>query len=90
MGFLRTLFSKRESKDEIADRIFALCDKDYPDYKEKHKDNILAPPIKANTAMHELIAHLLGENWYVSYSCGDEQVFTEALFEIEQKYKRVK
>ena len=80
---------RRESEEEIAKRIFDICDKDFPDYKERHPDNILAPPMKPESFAHEVIRHLLGPNWYVSYSCGIKQVCTEALFEIERKYRRV-
>lgn len=89
MGILRKLFKRRESPDAVKKRILDLCDKDYPDYKERHKDNILAPPIKATTAMNELIIHLLGKDWYVPYCCNGEQAYTEALCEIEMRYKRV-
>lgn len=83
------MFKRKESMEDIANRIFDICDKDFPDYKERHPDNILAPPMKQESFVYEVIRHLLGPNWYVNYSCGISQVCTEALFEIEQKYKRV-
>lgn len=43
---------------------------------------ILSPPTDAQEAMNLLIEFFLGKNWYVAYSCGAEQVNTEALFAI--------
>ena len=83
------MFKRRESKEEIANRIYDICEKSFPGYQETHPDNILAPPMKPEAFVYEVIRHLLGPNWYVTYSCGINQVCTEALFDIEMKYKRV-
>ena len=64
------MFKRRESKEEIAERIYAICEKSFPGYQEAHPDNILAPPMKPEDFVYEVIRHLLGPNWYVNYSCG--------------------
>ena len=79
-------FKRKKSNNSIAKRILDLAYKDFPDHKDDN--NIFAPPIKAETAMDELIRYLLGEDWYVSYSASRQQIYTEALYEIERRYKK--
>lgn len=53
----------------------------------QHGDcGILAPPLSSDEAMRLLVKYLLGDNWYVAYSCGQEQVNTEIVISIIQKY----
>jgi len=49
---------------------------------------MLAPPCPAQVALDAIIEHLLGENWYVPYSCNVEQTNTEAVCVIIEEYKR--
>lgn len=52
---------------------------------------ILAPPMKAQTAVHELCRYFLGEDWYDSSGATHpEQVNTAIVAEIEMKYKGAK
>jgi hypothetical protein len=48
---------------------------------------ILAPPMDAQVAVYELCRYFLGEDWYVSYSCGAEQANTEIVYAIESSYR---
>lgn len=80
----RRLFS--EKNENIYNRVLELCYKDHPE--ERYSDNIFPPPMKAETAMHELITHLLGDDWYVMYPAGPEQIYTEAVYAIECMYHR--
>lgn len=75
-----------EKNKDVGDRVLELCYKDYPE--ERYSDNILPPPMKAETAMSELITHLLGDDWYVMYPAGPEQIYTEAVYAIERMYHR--
>lgn len=43
------------------------------------------PPIKADKGLQILIDHFLGENWYVSLPMSDEQMYTQAIFEILER-----
>ena len=52
---------------------------------------ILAPPMKAQTAVNELCRYFLGEDWYDSSGATHpEQVNTAIVAEIEMKYKGAK
>lgn len=52
---------------------------------------ILAPPMKAQTAVNELCRYFLGEDWYDSSGAtSPEQVNTTIVAEIEMKYKGAK
>ena len=54
----------------------------------ENKDNILAPCMDAQTAVNFLIDYLIGDDWYVAYSACTEQVNTEAVMFILQKFSR--
>lgn len=52
---------------------------------------ILAPPMKAQTAVNELCRYFLGEDWYdYSGATHPEQVNTAIVAEIEMRYKGAK
>lgn len=74
---------KKETKDEIKDRIFKICNtnKDY---------GIFPPPMNSTDAIIELCNHLLGEGWYTSMPVSQEQINTIIVYEIETRYKRIK
>lgn len=73
---------KRESNEQIRERLFKLCKEG--DY------GICPPPMDAQTALNEISKHLLGENWCVNIPISQEQVNTEIVFAIEERYKRIK
>ena len=54
----------------------------------ENKDNILAPCMDAQTAVNFLIDYLIGDAWYVAYPACTEQVNTEAVIFILQKFSR--
>lgn len=54
----------------------------------ENKDNILAPCMDAQTAVNFLIDYLIGDDWYVAYPACTEQVNTEAVMFILQKFSR--
>ena len=54
----------------------------------ENKDNILAPCMDAQTAVNFLIDYLIGDDWYVAYPACTEQVNTEAVMLILQKFSR--
>lgn len=59
--------------------------------KQLHLSNdvdygMYAPPTKAQEGLNILIKHLLGEDWYVVDSIGVEQVNSEAIYMILEKY----
>lgn len=87
-NIIMKLFKRKESVEDISKRILDLAYKDFPD--QRNSDNILAPPMKAETAIDELIRYLLGEDWYVSYPASRQQIYTEAVYDIERIYKRYK
>ena len=71
---------KKETDEERCKRILNLCEKG--DY------GILAPPMKAQTAVDELCRYFLGEDWYDSSGATHpEQVNTTIVYEIEKRYK---
>lgn len=74
---------KKESNEQIRQRILSLCEQD-KDY------GICPPPMDAQTALNEISKHLLGENWCVNIPISQEQVNTEIVFAIEERYKRIK
>jgi len=51
---------------------------------------ICSPPMNAQVAVNELCRYFLGENWYTAMPESQEQVNTEIVFEIEEKYKGYK
>ena len=52
------------------------------------EDDLCDPPTDPRTAIHILIDHLLGEDWYVAMPEGDDQVITVAVAEILNKYPK--
>ena len=65
------------------EHILSLC--------EPGNYGILAPPMKAQTAVNELCRYFLGEDWYDSSGAtSPEQVNTAIVAEIEMKYKGAK
>lgn len=54
----------------------------------ENKDNILAPCMDAQTAVNFLIDYLIGDDWHVAYPACTEQVNTEAVMFILQKFSR--
>lgn len=54
--------------------------------KDGHDYGMLPPPTTAKDALNVLINHFLGENWYVEMPMGVEQIYTEAVYEILEKY----
>lgn len=74
-----SIFKKKETNTEIADRIIKLTDgKDY---------GIFPPPMNAQVAVDELCRYLLGDDWYSVNPLCSEQINTEIVYEIECKYK---
>lgn len=52
---------------------------------------ILAPPMKAQTAVYELCRYFLGDDWYdASGATHTEQINTAIVAAIEHKYKGAK
>ena len=75
------LFNKRNKLDKK--HILNLC--------ESWNYSYLAPPMKAQVALHELCRYFLGEDWYDSSGATDtEQVNTAIVCEIERRYKGCK
>lgn len=52
------------------------------------KDNLCDPPTDPRMAIHILIDHFLGEDWYVVMPESDDQVITVAVAEILNKYPK--
>jgi hypothetical protein len=61
------------------------------DFKELLHNNsdkdygLCPPPIKAQKALNILVEHFLGKDWYVTTPMGQEQVNSEAVYEILRK-----
>jgi hypothetical protein len=57
--------------------------------KENNFDyGLCPPPIKAEKGLDILIKHFLGDNWYTSMPLNTEQVYTEAIYTIIEKYQK--
>lgn len=70
---------KKESSEELRNRISKLC---------KNEDcGLCSSSMDAQVALNELSRYLLGENWYTTMPLSQEQVNTEIVYAIEQKYK---
>ena len=52
------------------------------------EDVLCDPPTDPRMAIHILIDHLLGEDWYVVMPEGDDQVITVAVAEILNEYPK--
>ena len=53
------------------------------------EDDLCDPPTDPRMAIHILIDHLLGEDWYVAMPESDDQVITVAVAEILNKYPKL-
>lgn len=62
----------------------------FPEFlkEEWESDNMLPPALSAQDAINFLKDYLLGENWYVPYSCGAGQANTEIVYDILDKYSK--
>ena len=82
-GEKRIELTKKESffekPEDMQNRLYELTDK--KDY------GIIAPPTNPYVAMNELIGFFLGPGWYSMNPVSSEQVYTEALYEIERIYQ---
>ena len=60
------------------------------DWLKEHdeKDNILAPPMDAQTAVNFLCDYLLGEDFVIMYPASNDQANTEIVCEILHKYSK--
>lgn len=56
--------------------------------KNKQEDNLLPPPLSDKKAILFLKEYLLGEDWYVNYSASAEQINTEIVYAILEKYSK--
>ena len=56
--------------------------------KNWQKDNMFPPPLNAQLALQFLKDYLLGENWYVINPLGQEQINSEMVAEILNKYSK--
>lgn len=71
-----------KKEETLKERILKLTDgKDY---------GICSPPMKAQVALNELCRYFLGENWYTVLPESTEQINTEIVYEIENRYKGYK
>jgi hypothetical protein len=61
--------------------------KDLEECSEKYY-GLCPPPLQAQKGLSILINHLLGEDWYVDISMGQEQVNTMAVYHILEKYSK--
>lgn len=65
------------------------CDLFYKKVMEKenwNEDDLCDPPIEPREGIHILIDELLGEDWYVAMPENDNQVITQAIYQIIYKY----
>ena len=62
---------------EFAKMVYDMADEDY---------GICPPPIEAQIGLNVLINHFLGDNWYASLPLGVEQVNTEAVLAILERF----
>lgn len=76
------LFKKKETNQQIADRVFNLA---------KPIDcGIFPPPMDAQVAVNELCRYILGDDWYSVNPLCAEQINSEIIYEIECKLKKWK
>lgn len=67
-----------EKPEDMAERLYQLTDK---------KDCDVYPPTDPYKAMNEMIEFFLGPGWYSVNTISQEQIYTEALYEIERRYQ---
>lgn len=60
----------------------------YENSKEDY--GIFPPPTNAQHGLNILMNHFLGDDWYTTCSIHNEQVNTEAIYEILRKYPKNK
>jgi hypothetical protein len=46
---------------------------------------LMPPPISAEKGLNVLIEHFLGKDWYTTSPLSQEQVYTEAIYQILEK-----
>lgn len=51
---------------------------------------LCAPPLDSQKALNILIEHFLGDDWYVVMPISQQQVNTEAVYEILRKFPKKK
>ena len=73
----------KESEKDIQDRINSLSDN-----TEDKSMNMNS--ISDQKTLNEICDHLLGDNWYIADPISASQVNSQIVYEIENKYKRVK
>lgn len=56
--------------------------------KNWQKDNMFPPPLNVQLALQFLKDYLLGEDWYVVNPLGQEQINSEIVAEILNKYSK--
>lgn len=54
----------------------------------KDKENLLPPPLPYDLGIHFLKQYLLGEDWYVNYPGSGEQITTDIVYAILDKYSK--
>lgn len=67
--------------DDFLEEVYHKQDKDY---------GLCAPPTNAQDGLNTLMNHFLGEDWYTTCSMHNEQVNTEAIYEILKRYPKGK
>lgn len=60
------------------------------DENGKEYYGIMPPPTNAQHGLNILIEHFLGKDWYTTCSMHNEQVNTEAIYQILKKYPQKK
>ena len=73
----------KESEKDIMDRISSLSDN-----IEDQSMNMNS--ISDQKTLNEICDHLLGDNWYIADPISASQANSQIVYEIENKYKRVK
>ena len=58
--------------------------------KDPNDYGLCPVPTTAEDAMKVIMKHFLGEDWYVVMPLSTEQCYTEAVYEILQRNKKVK
>ena len=54
----------------------------------KEDYGLCPPPLNAQEGLNVLIEHFLGKGWYVTMPLNQEQVNTQAVYEILEKYSK--
>lgn len=56
--------------------------------ENQDKENIIPPGMSDEEAINFLKNYLLGEDWYIAYSCSKSQANTEIVVAILEKYSK--